>query len=266
VWCQVYQAAPAGATDQASANYALKLPRDDLDDPGQAVAQLQRESLIARSIDHPHVCCVLASHLDRPPFYLVMPLLRGSTLRSHLNRVGQMAIPDALWVARQVADACRALHEQGWVHCDVKPDNVHVAPNGHATLCDLGLASPLDPIRRAGALLAGTPAYMPPEAFTSGAHATAATDSYGLGIMLHESLAGQRPFPHAAAAELAAAHRLLRAPDPRLVRPDVPAPVVRLLQRLLAKEPLRRPTGQELVDWLVNLEIDLFDLRETRGD
>jgi serine/threonine-protein kinase len=148
----------------------------------------------------------------------------------------------------------------------VKPDNVQVAPNGHATLCDLGLASPLDRTIRAGAPLVGTPAYMPPEAFTAETPASPATDSYGLGIMLHEALAGQRPFPHDDAAELAAAHRLLRAPDPRLVRPDVPASIVRLLQRLLAKEPLRRPTGQELVDWLIDLEIDLFDLREVLVD
>ncbi|MGE3780192.1 MAG: serine/threonine-protein kinase, partial [Pirellulaceae bacterium] len=185
----------------------------------------------------------------------------GISLREYLRRFHPLPPANCLWIARQVAEGLAALGEKGWAHCDVKPENIQVARNGHATLCDLGLARRLTPGQKGDAALVGTPAYMAPESFTPGEARTPAADSYGLGIVLFELLAGRRPFPHTDAEELMAAHRMVRAPDPRTIRPDLPARIAQLVRSLLAKEPMRRPTGRELITALVDAEIDLFEQR-----
>jgi serine/threonine protein kinase len=261
-WCQVFQAAPLRAADHASADYAVKLVKESHGDDRRARALLQNESFVAGTVAHPHVMCLLSSHVDGPPYYVVMPFQEGVTLRDYLCRSPRPSLAQSLWVARQVAEGLCALHEQGWVHRDVKPENVQLAVSGHATLCDLGLARRMNRLIERVEMAAGSPAYMPPEAFGSSGSATAAMDCYSLGIMLYEMLLGRRPFPQQDASELIAAHRLLRPADPRHARPDIPASVAHLLRRLLAKEPLRRPTGRELIDWLVDAEIDAFDLRQ----
>ena len=260
-WNHVYQAAPIVATENSPADYALKMLKPSRVHDAQAIAQLQREVLVGKSVSHPHVQCILSSHVDRAPYYLVMPYQRGTSLRDYLRKHERLPLAQAIWAARQVAEGLRAFHERGWVHCDVKPDNIYVAVNGHVTVGDLGLARTRDDCRGPQPAFAGTPAYMAPEAFCTGGILSGASDAYSLGVMLFELLTGQHPFPQTEPAELGAAHRLLKPPDPRTFQPDVPASAARLLRSLLAKEPLRRPTGQELIQSLVDLEIENFEFR-----
>lgn len=252
-WTEVFQARPCG--DCRHADYAVKLLKPPFARDAFAASLLQREARICSEVTHPHLISLLAAHVDHPPFYLVMPRLAGSTLRSLLDGQGRLDPPYALWLIRQAAEALDALHRRGWLHGDLKPENLFIGQRGFVTVFDLGLAKPVG--QRADTL-AGTPAYLPPEAFTRGESCAAASDVYSLGIALYEMLTGVIPFPQGEPEELAEAVLTHPPADPRQYVPTLSPRIVRLLRRVLAKNPLRRPIVSELIAWLIDLEIDTF--------
>ncbi|MFN0019151.1 MAG: serine/threonine-protein kinase [Pirellulaceae bacterium] len=267
-WARVYAARTPGAT---SADYAVKVPRPlpptSAPECTQAIAMLQREALIGTTVSHPHLAPVLDWQLRGEPF-LVMPLLKGCTLRTllqHRRREhgcllgGGKFLPQSVWLARQVASALSALHWAGWLHGDVKPENVLVSPNGHGTLIDLGLARKLGSREcQGGEVLAGTLAYVSPESFLQSATLTAECDIYSLGVLLYELLTGQPLFEEADPTRLALLHLRQAPADIREAALDVPPVLARLVMQMLAKEPLRRPTAGEVVERLTRLEIELL--------
>jgi serine/threonine-protein kinase len=242
-------------------DYAVKLLKHEHRNDPAAVRLMQREAFVGRDVGHPNLIPVLAASTDGPPFYLVTPLLRGATLGEIIRTRGPLDTPSALWFARQTAEALHELHKRGWLHADVKPDNIFVAANGHATLYDLGLCRRISERVGSSEVLAGTPAYLPPEAFCAHVNMASSSDVYSLGVTLHQSLTGRLPFAYDDPQELIAAIQSATPPDPRHVVPHLSPRVVRLLRSLLAKIPMRRPTASELVDWLVDLEIDTFEER-----
>jgi serine/threonine-protein kinase len=168
----------------------------------------------------------------------------------------------SVWTVRQTAAALGSLHQAGWLHGDIKPDNVLVSPQGHTTLVDLGLARRLGSREcLAGDILAGTYGYLSPESFLTGATLTQASDVYSLGAVLYELLAGQPMFDEAHPDRLALLHLRQTPPDVREAALDVPPPLAQLVMRMLAKQPLRRPAAEEIVRELTRLEISLLGSR-----
>jgi serine/threonine-protein kinase len=104
-------------------------------------------------------------------------------------------------------------------------------------------------------------AYAAPEAFSSLEEVGSPSDVYSLGVTLFRMLTGTLPFATCAAPDLAAAHLRSAPPDPRRFNPLLPTRVVRLIRKMLAKQPSRRPRAAELVAWLADLEIDTLDER-----
>lgn len=261
-WSQVFAAEPADRESSGSAPYAVKLLAPRHRDSPLAVACLEREAAVAREVRHPRLIHLLAAHVRCPPFYLVMPRLPGTSLDRPAAR-RRLSATMCLCVARQVAEALAALHERDWIHADVKPGNILVSPAGQATLLDLGFAQRADELRDfVRRPLLGAPAYLAPEAFTSTSGVDARSDLYSLGATLFELLAGRPPFFGATAADLAQQHLTAAPPDLRRLAPQLPSEVARLVEELLAKQPLRRPhSAGELVDRLVALEVLTFDDR-----
>jgi serine/threonine-protein kinase len=224
---------------------------------------MRREARVGREVAHPHLVAVLASHVCRTPYFVVMPWLTGQTLERRLAAEAPMEVPAALWVARQIAEALAALHSAGWTHGDVKPSNVFVSSDGHVTLLDLGFARRRDETGSVvNRCVTGTGNYLAPEMITSALGIDARSDLYSLGAVLFEMLSGRVPFEANTLAELATRHKQDRPPGLRRLAPHVPAGVSRLVGQMLAKEPLRRPqTASELVERLVTLEVETFGQR-----
>jgi len=264
----VYQACPAGTPLRQAGCYAVKLLRATWQDHPAALSFLQREVQVARAVSHPNLIPVLASNLREAPYFVVMPYLAGNTLESILADEGPLFLPRAFWIARQIAAALAALRQEGWTHGDVKPSNVLISPTGHATLFDLGFARFRTERGHAVAdrPVLGTIHYLAPEALYSSLGSDIHADVYSLGVILFRMLAGRLPFDADDIAELASQHRQELPQDLRSIVPELPTRAARLLRQMLAKEPLRRPLPDEVVDRLVSLEIETFAERFGGGE
>ncbi len=269
-WTTVHRARPASAPETHPADYVLKVLREDVRDIVQARQTLQRDAQVAAQVSHPRLSVVLATHLEKSPYYLVLPFLEGLTLgayfelrdgapRNSLGNTQYLPLPRALWIVRQVAEGLAELHRCGWLHGDIKPSNIMFAPRGEVTLIDFGLSRLLNsPECRATENWHGTLRYAPPESFVSHHRLTSAADTYSLGLILFELLTNHSPLAGISAEAVALAQLERPLPDLQEQRRDLPPKLVRLVKRMTAKEPLRRPTDEELVAELVALEIETF--------
>src|SRR5436305_5324895 len=122
----------------SDARCAVKLRRDEWAGDPTAVKLLQREARAGFAVRHPHLVRIFDAHVTCAPYFLVMELLGGESLRTRLRRDYALDLRTAFWVARQTAEALAALHRAGFIHADVKPDNVRLADAGRAVPVDLG--------------------------------------------------------------------------------------------------------------------------------
>ena len=177
-WSLVFRAKPADS-DQAAADYVVKTIKPKYAEQEIAIRQLQREHQVCREVSDRHLSSVLAVELDSAPYHLVMPYIAGVSADRVLSATGQLKLPHARWIVRQTSQALQALHDAGWRHADVKPQNILVTKSGHATLLDLGLASRLDGSHAIPPVYAATPVYAAPEVGSRSVAPSAATGSSG---------------------------------------------------------------------------------------
>ena len=237
------------ATDLAlDVPVALKLLRPELAHRQDAFDRFRQELLLARQVSNPHVVRIhdLAQHDRR--WLISMDLVDGQSLAQRLDEKGRLDIDDAIRIARQIAEGLAAAHAKGVVHRDLKPANILLDRQDNAYISDFGVARSLATSgnTRTGAVI-GTPDYLAPEQ-ARGQSADARSDLYALGLMLYEMLAGQAPFAGGTVAEVLA-QRMLRTPSPVTTqRPDTPAWLARLVDRLLRSQPAHRiQTAGEVV-------------------
>ena len=242
----------------ADAPCAVKVLRPDWDDPTTAVKLLQREARAGLQVRHPNLVRVKRAHVTHEPYFLVMDLLPGESLRRRLRRDYRLATADALWIARQTAEALAAFVRQtGFLHGDVKPDNVRLVDDGTAMLIDLGFAhrpGENAAFLRAGYVL-GTVNYLAPELCDATPMEDYASDWFSLGVTLFEMLTGRLPYPAGSLRQTFTRHRCDPPADIRRHVSDVPPALATLLERLLAHRPEERPRAHAVVEQLIRLEI-----------
>jgi serine/threonine-protein kinase len=220
-------------------------------DPSLAVdtglnEQFLHEARTIAAVEHPHIVPLYSAESTEGLLYLVMRLLPGHSLDDRIAE-GKLPAAEAARIALECARALAAAHAVGVVHRDIKPANILLDANGNATVTDFGIALVTSrPARERLGSTAGTPHYMSPEQ-SLGEQVDGRSDVYALGVVLYEMLTGTRPFQGRNAAEVLAKH--VAAPIPKLSNrePQTPAALVRLVDRMLAKDPAGRPTAAELV-------------------
>lgn len=212
---------------------------------------VRREAWATARIKHPAVAAVydygeVFGRDGRVRAFVVMEMLDGEPLAARL-RLGPLPWREAAAICADIADALATAHEHGVVHRDLTPENVMLTSAG-VRVCDFGIAAPVgEPDDDATGSTFGTPTYVAPERL-DGRPAQTATDVYGIGVLLHESLTGKPPFPQDAWDDTAARWPRI-APRFRDV-PGLPAAIARLCRRCLAYEPVERPSAREVSDRL----------------
>ncbi len=224
---------------------AVKVLNIDPDDPTVA-GRVRREAMAIARLSHPHIATVydygesteMRHGSGRPTPYIVMELVDGESLAQVLKR-GPMSWPAAVGVCAQVAAALATAHQYGVVHRDITPGNIMLSADG-VKVIDFGVAASTGDCCTDGVVF-GTPAYLAPERL-SGDLAQPATDVYGLGIVLYQSLTGRLPWPGGSTKELVSAHRYVPpAPMPPIA--GLPLAVAELCQRCLCVDPGQRPAS-----------------------
>jgi serine/threonine protein kinase len=236
---------------------AVKVIRDDWEDRTTAIKLIQREARAGLAVHHAHLVRFLNAHVTRAPYFLVMELLPGESLRRRLRRDYHLDVPTALWIVRQTAEALAALHQHGFLHGDIKPDNIRLVNDGTASLIDLGFAHRPDEnahFFQKGYVL-GTVNYLCPELCRDQPSEALNSDIFSLGVTFYEMLSGQLPYPSGELDQVFA-QRCTNPPDDirRHVK-GLPTALVGLLDRLMARDPADRPRAGAVVQQLISLEI-----------
>jgi len=202
-----------------------------------------REIGIAARLSHPHIVPLIDSGEANGLLYYVQPHVPGGSLRERLDREKPLPVNEALRIAQEVGAGLDYAHRNGFVHRDVKPENILFADR-HALLADFGVARACCPpgtevVTDAG-IAVGTPEYMSPEQASGEQHLGNQTDVYSLACVVYEMLAGEPPLRGRGARATMAKH-VTDVPRPvRALRPEVPARVEQALTRALAKDPVER--------------------------
>jgi eukaryotic-like serine/threonine-protein kinase len=232
---------------------ALKILPDAFARDPDRIARFRREAQLLASLNHPHIGAIYGLEDARGVPALVLELVEGPTLADRLMN-GGIACDEALAIARQIADALEAAHEQGIVHRDLKPANIKLRPDGTVKVLDFGLAKALDAaapaadvslsptltspaMTRLGVVL-GTAPYMSPEQ-ARGKTVDKSSDIWAFGCVLYEMLSGARAFGGNDVTETIAA--IIRAePEWSRLPASTPDSIRRLLRRCLEKDGKRR--------------------------
>ncbi|HKV84518.1 MAG TPA: serine/threonine-protein kinase [Ktedonobacterales bacterium] len=219
---------------------AIKVLRDLEDADELVIERFRREARAAASLQHPHIVEVYDFFEEDGCYYLVMELVDGPNLKEHLVKTGPLDPDSALRIAAQVCAALDAAHECGFIHRDIKPQNILLAPTGEAKLADFGIVHiPRETAFTTGGVVLGTADYISPEQ-AQGLELRPTTDIYSLGVVLYEMLAGALPFTGATPMSVAVQHATASVPPLCRANPAIPRHVERLVQRALRKNPEQR--------------------------
>ena len=219
---------------------AIKVLRPDLA-AEVGVGRFLHEIQVAARLHHPHILPLYDSDQVDGLAYYVMPYIRGETLRQQLRRERQLPVPEALQIAREVADALSYAHSMKVVHRDIKPENI-LLESGHALVADFGIARAIgesQSLTSKGHII-GSPGYMSPEQIDGSEFIDGRSDIYSLGCVLFEMLVGQPPFRGSTVTAIIANRLTGPVPSARAFRELVPEAVDAALIKAMATLPADR--------------------------
>jgi serine/threonine protein kinase len=234
---------------------ALKILPDSLSADVERLARFQREAEVLASLNHPNIAAIYGLENAEGVKALVMELVEGEDLAERIAR-GPTPLDEALPIAKQIAEALEAAHDQGIIHRDLKPANIKVRPDGTVKVLDFGLAKAVEPVGAISSsagqsptitspammtgvgVLLGTAAYMAPEQ-ARGRPVDKRADIWAFGCVLYEQLTGRAAFARGTITDTLAA---IVETEPAWdgIPVNTPPVVRRLLRRCLEKDPRRR--------------------------
>src|SRR5215510_9403042 len=203
--------------------------------------RFKQEARAAANLSHPNIVTVHDFGFDNGQLFIVMEHIPGKDLKTLLRQRGRYSVEEAIPLLVQACAGIGYAHRAGIVHCDVKPHNMIVTPDGRLKVTDFGIARALStimPDERADVVW-GSPQYFSPEQAV-GEAPSPASDVYSLGVVLYEVLTGALPFTAPTSEELARMHLESTPIPPSEYVPDIPPALEQIVLKVLSKEPAAR--------------------------
>lgn len=198
-----------------------------------------REAESAGNLTHPNIIRIFDAGEDQDVAYIAMELLEGDDLKKYAEKSNGVPLSKALEIIIQVAFGLDYAHKQGVVHRDIKPGNIFMLKDGSLRITDFGIARIQASSKTATGAVLGTPAYMSPEQ-VNGKKVDGRADIFSLGVTMYELLTGEKPFSAETIAALLYRIANVDQTDPRELNSKLPAALIPILSKALAKDPAAR--------------------------
>ena len=243
------------------------LDKNDL----RAVERFRREARAAAALAHPNAVTIYDFVEEMGQYFLVMEYINGPTLKQLIGQRRQLHPRETLEIAAQVCAVLQVAHAQGFIHRDIKPQNIMLVANSASAgggilvkLTDFGIVRVAEEagLTNSGIVL-GTADYLSPEQ-ARGEKLTASSDLYSLGVVMFEMLTGRPPFVGPTAVSIAMQHASADPPSMRQYNANIPPGVEKIVIRALEKEPEDRfHSAQEMQQALRHCMKELYGRRRT---
>lgn len=225
---------------------AVKILHQQYANDAEFVEKFRREATAAAKLAHPNIVNIYDVGEDGGSQYIVMEYVSGPTLKEVIQQKGCLEPIEAVRIAKEIASALESAHRNNLVHCDIKPHNILVMPDGHIKVTDFGIARAVSAstMTYSGSVMGSVHYFSPEQA--KGTVITTKSDVYSLGVVLYEMLTGQLPFNGETSVSIALKH-LQEEPVPiRQINPSIPPVLEAIVQKAMSKDPADRPSSTEL--------------------
>ena len=225
---------------------AVKILHQQYANDAEFVEKFRREATAAAKLAHPNIVNIYDVGEDGGSQYIVMEYVSGPTLKEVIQQKGCLEPIEAVRIAKEIASGLESAHRNNLVHCDIKPHNILVMPDGHIKVTDFGIARAVSAstMTYSGSVMGSVHYFSPEQA--KGTVITTKSDVYSLGVVLYEMLTGQLPFNGETSVSIALKH-LQEEPVPiRQLNPSIPPVLEAIVQKAMSKDPADRPNSTEL--------------------
>ena len=246
---------------------AVKILHAQLASDANFLYRFQQEAQAAARLSHPNIVSIYDVGEDKGVHYIIMEYVAGETLKDMIEREGNLQVEDALRIAREIASALSHAHMNNLVHCDIKPHNILVMPDGRVKVADFGIARAITSSTMTyNGNVVGSVHYFSPEQ-AKGTQITPKSDVYSLGVVLYEMLTGRLPFTGETTVSVALKHLQEEPSAPREIKPEIPPIVEAIVIKAMAKDSVERFTSSEMIEDIRQAERLLgFDVLSSAAD
>ncbi len=239
---QVWEALREGFSERV----ALKVVSAQYAKDKTELGQLKHETMVAQTLDHPHVIKIYGYHDEYGLPFISMQLFNARNLKIEVRERPEILDLNINKIVRAAAEGLAHLHDRGWIHCDIKPDNFLADEQGNVKLIDFSIAekqkSGFKLFGSRSRLIRGTRSYISPEQIRRKPLDIRA-DIYSFGCMLYELVSGRAPFTGNNADELLNKHLRAAVPSLQAAEKNTSLEFASLVSKALAKNPDDRPTN-----------------------
>ncbi len=221
------------------------------------IEKFHREAKAAARLAHPNIVNIFDVGVDGVDHYIVMEYVQGNSLKDKIREEGEMNILTATRIAKDIANGLAHAHAHNLVHCDIKPHNILMTPDGMAKIADFGIARAItESTMTYSGNVVGSVHYFSPEQAQGGA-ITPKSDVYSLGIVMYEMLTNHLPFTGENPVSIAMKHIEEEPTPPSKFRQQIPSMLEAIILRAMNKNPDLRPSSYDMIQALSNIEANL---------
>ena len=226
---------------------AVKILHEQFRSDTEFIDKFNREAQAAARLSHPNIVNIYDVGVMDDAHYIVMEYVPGRTLKDKIKQEGRLSVEEALHIAKDIASALANAHANNLVHCDIKPHNILMMPDGSAKVADFGIARAVtESTMTYSGNVVGSVHYFSPEQ-AKGTMITPKSDVYSLGVVLYEMLTGTLPFTGETPVSIAMKHLQDEPLSVRQIDPSIPPVVEAIVTRAMSKDPAMRPDAAELM-------------------